>query len=130
MSRLLRALSVVPLMVGGILVVGASAANATPVSCSNTTSFGSIGGTGRLRAEGVGSCSTSAGRTFVTEIKWNKNLAPDPLTAKSSQYGSRSYYIDLRACDGGNTRGYYGRSYWTVDVTYVDTPAQVIKTCV
>lgn len=110
-------------------VVSAPVAQATLPGCNTPqTSFSSPGGllTGHTSA----SCSGSATRTLVAEIKWDKRFLPDPLVASNSDHGDKSSYSStVTTCDNGNQRGYYARGFFSQDGTHYDTAPQVVSAC-
>lgn len=121
------------LMAGALGVGGIAAAEmavAQPPGCSgNSTSF-SASSTGLLKSSTSSTCSGSATRTIVAEIKWDKAFSPDPLVAKNSLMKTgTSYAVSTSSCDGGNTRGYYARGYFTTYTTYYDSGAHSVRSC-
>jgi len=40
-----------------------------------------------------------------------------------------SYEVRVTSCDHGNTKNYYGRSFFTSSVSYVDTPVYQVAAC-
>jgi len=106
----------------------ASSAQAEPAGCQDAASLSGTGGV--LSAIAGGACETKATRTLKVEIKWDKALSPDPLVDSAyTTTTSTTYSIGISTCDHGNTRSYYGRSYFTTNTTYHDTATQKIKAC-
>jgi len=98
------------LAVGGL---GVAAAHADPSGCSAASTL-KVSAIGKLKAKATATCSGSATRTLVAEIKWDKNILPDPLVAKDSTTASATTYkVKAKSCDHGATRSYYSRGYFT-----------------
>jgi len=103
---------VASLAVGGF---GVAAAQADPSGCTvGKPGVVKVADNGLLSAKATATCNSSTSRVLAVEIKWDKNVLPDPLVAKNSDSGSKkSYSASVTACDGGNTRSYYARGYFT-----------------
>ncbi|MFJ6611657.1 hypothetical protein ACIQPT_15445 [Streptomyces sp. NPDC091289] len=85
---------------------------------------------GLLKGKATSTCTKSATRALVVEIKWDKNVLPDPLTAKNTDSGTKkSYSASVSSCDKGNKRGYYARGYFTQNDSHHDTKPKDIKSC-
>ncbi|MEF9906186.1 hypothetical protein [Streptomyces sp. P9-A2] len=85
---------------------------------------------GLLKGKATSTCTTSKTRALVVEIKWNKAVLPDPLTAKNTDSGTKkSYNATVSTCDNGNKRGYYARGYFTQNDSHHDTSPKDIKSC-
>jgi hypothetical protein len=112
--------------------LAAQIAFADPASCSKGTPTIDAGLGSQLIGQGSGYCSNSGVyRTFTVEIKWNKNLAPDPLVAKNSTSGAKNNYaVTTTSCDSGNTRGYYSRDYFSQTVSdHKDSDPRTLTAC-
>ncbi|MEW1721207.1 hypothetical protein [Streptomyces sp. NPDC093109] len=124
----IAAASVSAALLGG-LVAAAPAWAATPSGCPEPSVSLTNSSSGYLTGKGTASCSKTVSGTLYIEIKWDKNLLPDPLTAKNSQTGSRSSWsTTVGTCDNGNRRSYYARSYWSGG-KYHDTTPRHITAC-
>jgi hypothetical protein len=111
-------------------ILAATEAQAQPAGCTRNTISLTASAAGALTASTSAICNTTANRTIVAEVKWDKAWAPDPLTAKNSRnLTGTNYSVSVTTCDGGNTRGYYGRGYFTSNTTYYDTSPRDITTC-
>ena len=110
-------------------VCATAAFGADPSSC--TAGRPSIGqdAEGRLQGQGSGNCGDYSLRFFTGEIKWDKNFAPDPLTASITSSGYQQYSVDVRSCDQGSNRSYYARTYWTSTRGYHDSPHVELDAC-
>lgn len=83
----------------------------------------------RLIGTSSATCTGNINRTLYAEVKWDKSGAPDPLVAKNSDSGTKKSFKAVAAsCDGGNTRGYYARGYWSGG-SYVDDGPRVVRAC-
>jgi hypothetical protein len=125
-TSILLAATLTAALVGGGAVI--SSAQAEPAGCLDAASL-SVS-SGYLTGAAGGYCDTKATRTLVIEIKWDKTLATDPLvTSAYTTATSKDYNIAISTCDHGNTRSYYGRSYFTTKTNYHDTLHAKYKTC-
>jgi hypothetical protein len=126
---------ILSMLVASMLAFAASfvivnTAQATPANCNGPKVKFTHTTSKVLKTTSTSTCQKSATRTIVAEIKWDKNAAPDPLTAKNSKLSTATEYsVSVSSCDKGNTRGYYGRGYFTGDSDYHDTPVQKVKAC-
>ncbi|MEW1724212.1 hypothetical protein [Streptomyces sp. NPDC093109] len=125
------------LLAGGTAVAVSTAATASaapaavakPAGCS-TPKPSLTESNGLLKGRGTSTCDTSLTRTLQVEIKWNKSVFPDPLTAKSADSGTKKKYdAQVSSCDGGAKRGYYARTYFTRDDNHHDTKPRDIRSC-
>jgi hypothetical protein len=115
-------------LAGSLLVT--EVALADPPGCTIPSPVIRDGGGGLLVGSGTARCATKQTRTLQIEIKWDKTFAPDPLTAKNADQGTKkAYKASVSTCDHGAKRKYYARSYFTVDVTHHDSDPKVIKSC-
>jgi hypothetical protein len=111
-------------------VVAAQSAQADPSGCTTNKPTITDNGAGLLTGKGTATCRVSATRTLVGEIKWDKNLFPDPKTASNSTYGSKkSYSVTVKTCDHQNKRKYYARTFFSSGSDYHDSTHKTIKTC-
>lgn len=110
-------------------VVAGTAWAADPATCAARTPSIGIDDQGRLRGYGEGYCSVDAFRYFTGEIKWDKNFAPDPLTASATVTGRQGFIVDVRSCDARNTRSYYARTYWQNGSSYHDSSHRTLGAC-
>ena len=123
------------LLIVGTISAGAISladrASAQPSGCTdNAISLTVNAQTKSMTSSTSSTCATNGNRTIVAEIKWDKAFAPDPLVAKNSSTSNiLNRSVSVSTCDGGNTRGYYGRGYFTANTTFWDTSPRVITTC-
>lgn len=96
-------------------------ARADPDGCTVDRPVIGMADDGRLSAGVTATCSHSASRYLRGEIKWEKKLAPDPLTASYTVHDFLGYDASFAACDRGNTRKYYARGYFTPGSDYHDS---------
>lgn len=123
--------SVVALSVAsfGLSIAAATVAAADPAGCEATKTTVGLTDNGRVYGEGFGSCDITALRYFRAEVKWDKAWAPDPLTASRTVSGKTNWHGFVATCDNGNTRGYYGRTFWTSGSDYHDSSPRDIRAC-
>jgi hypothetical protein len=105
----------------GVSMVVAPQARADPTGCTVDRPTIRMEVDGRLAAGVTAHCDESARRYLRGEIKWEKKLSPDPLTASYTDYGTRLYDASFAACDRGHTRRYYARGYFTPGSDYHDS---------
>lgn len=108
-----------------------SAAYADPAGCGHSTDFyWSLSGGGYLLyTEGEGGCSLSQTLTLRVQVK--VNLWPsDVVIGQNDHHTTGTYWTrTVSSCDGGQTKEYYGRSYFTQNVTWVDDGYVVLQVC-
>lgn len=118
-------------MLGVVMIVGwtSAPAQADPTNCYGASVF-TYDTLGTLKANARGDCAARATRSVVAELRWDKNLATDPLVAKNTVRSTAySHVINVSSCDGGNQRGYYARAYFTTNTQHHDTPPKVVRAC-
>jgi hypothetical protein len=128
----LAASGVLVAVTAALIGVVAAPAWAEPSGCGHTTQlYANPTGGGRYEILVVanGNCSTTANRTLHGEIH-AKGFPTDPLVASQDQNATAtSYEVRVTSCDHGNTKNYYGRSFFTSSVSYVDTPVYQVAAC-
>lgn len=132
MKRFGRKSGIVAACAGAALLGGlvtAIPAMAAPSGCAEpSVKFNVVTGS-TLWGQSKASCNSAKSSTLTTEIKWNKNLLPDPLTAKNAMTDTRKdWTVGVSSCDNGNKRGYYARGYWKGG-TYHDTSPRDVRAC-
>ncbi|MFE7130291.1 hypothetical protein ACFVIM_05490 [Streptomyces sp. NPDC057638] len=116
--------SVSAALLGGL--VAAAPAWAAPSGCPEPSVSLTNASNGYMTGKATAACSRSASGTLIVEIKWDKNLLPDPLTAKNSQAGPRqNWSATVGTCDQGNRRSYYARGYWNGGGHHDTTPRHI-----
>lgn len=116
-----------------IVAVGASA-YADPAHCvADTTSFTRLSGN-VLFAGGEGDCIYSTSLHLRVEIKQDLALLPDPVIDNGNgwdvEYATGTQWsLPVSSCDDGNNGKYYGRTYFTENVTYHDSSHKSYQTC-
>ena len=113
----------------GLSIGAATIAAADPAGCDASKTTVGLTDNGRVYGEGFGSCEDRALRYFRTEVKWNKSWSPDPLVAGNAVSGYTNWHGFVATCDHGNTRGYYGRTFWTSGSDYHDSSPRDIHAC-
>jgi hypothetical protein len=132
MKRFGRKSGIAAACVGAALLGGlvtAVPAMAAPSGCAEPSVKFSLVSGSTLWGQSKASCDSAKHGTLTTEIKWDKNILPDPLVAKNGQNDTRKDWdVRVSSCDNGNKRGYYARGYWGGG-SHHDTSPSDVRAC-